>query len=197
MPDIAGLLGRGRGRALRGSQPSPALLPAERVGVGTPGRGDRRLAAAAGSGCRATERTRGPGQENRHTGRQQEGLESEVALESFYLAPNSEPSAPTVVFGHRFEPRALSFSTAAADSIWEAQTKKQHHLIPDLFAQPCRSARGASGLFLFLQRKPQLFSCPNLIGLNATIERSTALSDSTLLLPKNLLCKWTRPMLSE
>lgn len=60
-----------------------------------------------------------------------------------------------------------------------------------LFAQPCRSARAASGLFffppfflsfLFLQRKPQLFSCPTLIGLNATIERSAAPSDSTLLL---------------
>ena len=77
---------------LKGSRRSPALLEAERVRWGKPGRGDRRLGAAAGSGCRATERTRWPRRENRHTGRQQEGSESEVPLESFYLAPNSEPS---------------------------------------------------------------------------------------------------------
>ena len=183
--------GRRTREGLKGSRRSPAPLEAERVRWGKPGRGDRRLGAAAGSGCRATERTRWPRRENRHTGRQQEGSESEVALESFYLAPNSEPSAPTGLFSQRLEPRALSFSKRQ-QLIASEKPRQRNSTISSLglFAQPCRSARGASGLFfLFLQRKPQLFSCPNLIGLNATIERSPALSDSTLLLPKNLLCK--------
>lgn len=133
---------------LKGSRRSPALLEAERVRWGKPGRGDRRLGAAAGSGCRATERTRWPRRENRHTGRQQEGSESEVALESFYLAPNSEPSAPTGLFSQRLEPRALSFSKRQ-QLIASEKPRQRNSTISSLglFAQPCRSARGASGLF--------------------------------------------------
>lgn len=61
--------GQGRGRAFRSSRKSWALLEAERVWRAEPGRGDSRLAAAAGSGCGATERKRGPQKENRHSGR--------------------------------------------------------------------------------------------------------------------------------
>lgn len=62
-----------------------------------PGSRGRLLGAAAGAGCLETERKRFPREEKRPGRPPQEGCESEVALESFYLAPNSEPSAPTVL----------------------------------------------------------------------------------------------------
>lgn len=80
--------GPGRGGVSRGSRGRRALLDAE------PGRGHRRLAAAAGSGCRATERKRGPRRAPRRSGRPREGCESEVAPRSCPLAPSSEPWAP-------------------------------------------------------------------------------------------------------
>lgn len=59
------------------------------------------------------------------------------------------------------------------------------------WAQPVGLPVQPAGFWgLFLQRQPQLFSGPNLIGLNATVERSTAaLTQPVLLKKKKLLYK--------
>lgn len=107
--------GPGRGGVSRGSRGRRALLDAE------PGRGHRRLAAAAGSGCRATERKRGPRRAPRRSGRPREGCESEVAPRSCPLAPSSEPWAPGAAQRPPRAPR--SRRPAAAARLRAPQTK--------------------------------------------------------------------------
>lgn len=168
-PPMLGGRGRGRGRALSGSRGSRAPGGARR------GRGDSRLAAAAGSGRGATERKRGPRRAHRRSGRQRQGSESEVALGSLYLAPDSEPWAPAAPLGDRLEPRAPRAPRAPQPPGASERRRQRNGRGPAGARSPPGPPRPPRGfLLLFLQRKPQLFSCPNLIGLNATIERSAA-----------------------